>query len=54
MPLKELLKNYHIKTGVDKLEDLPSESAMLRKEKKRLKILNIEILIKQFWNGGMI
>ena len=24
MPLKELLKNYHIKTGVDKLEDLPA------------------------------
>ena len=39
MPLKELLKNYHIKTGVDKLMSLPSESTMLRKEKKRLKIL---------------
>ena len=39
MPLKELLKNYHIKTGIDKLEELPAESVMLRKEKKRLKIL---------------
>ena len=37
MPLKELLKNYHIKTGVDKLKELPAESTMLRKAKKILK-----------------
>ena len=39
MPLKELLKNYHIKTGVDKLKELPAESTMLRKAKKNIKIL---------------
>ena len=38
MPLKELLKNYHIKTGVDKLKELPAESTMLRKA-KNIKIL---------------
>ena len=36
---KELLKNYHIKTGVDKLKELPAESTMLRKAKKNIKIL---------------
>ena len=30
---KELLKNYHIKTGVDKFKELPAESTTTEKEK---------------------
>lgn len=38
MSLREVLKNYNIKTGISELKELPEISTVIREEKKRIKL----------------